>query len=145
MFSLARQAFARRAFSTSTVRNDMAKVVLIGRVGKTPELRTNRNGKEYVSYSVATSNNLPDGTSRTTWHNISSFNSQAQQYLLSVPKGSLVYVEGHFEIREPDLGADPTSPQAQRSIFYRHDYLRLLRRGSSGESDPESNNMDNAI
>ena len=55
-----------------------------------------------------------------TWHHINAFNAAAQQFLISIPKGSLVYVEGHIDVREPDPLAEPSSQQAQRSIFYRH-------------------------
>lgn len=38
-------------------------------------------------------------------------------------KGSQVFVEANFELREPDPDADPDSPQGQRQIFLRHGIL----------------------
>jgi hypothetical protein len=35
-------------------------------------------------------------------------------------KGSHVYVEANYELREPETGADPESPQGQRQIFLKH-------------------------
>jgi hypothetical protein len=35
-------------------------------------------------------------------------------------KGSKVYAEAAFELREPEAGADPNTPQGQRQIFLRH-------------------------
>ncbi|KAH9180048.1 hypothetical protein EDB89DRAFT_1842074 [Lactarius sanguifluus] len=118
-----------RALSTTASRSsDLSKLVLIGRLGRDPEVRITKSDKEYVSYTVATTNYPPpppgpDGTrpeSRTTWHHILSFSPNANNYLRNLQKGSHVYVEANFELREPDPSADPTTPQGQRQIFLRH-------------------------
>ncbi|KAH9050140.1 single-strand binding protein family-domain-containing protein [Lactarius hengduanensis] len=125
-----------RALSTTASRSsDLSKLVLIGRLGKDPEVRTTKSDKEYVSYTVATTNHPPpppgpDGTrpeSKTTWHHILSFSPTANNYLRNLQKGSHVYVETNFELREPDPSADPTTPQGQRQIFLRHETIRVLR------------------
>jgi len=151
MFSAIRSAAASRAtvraFSTSSSRSsDVAKLILVGRLGKDPELRTTKNEKEYVSYTVATTNyppppSNPDGSrgeSKTTWHHILSFNPGANNYLRSLTKGSHVYVEANFELREPEPSADPESPQAQRQIFLRHETIRVLKYNSSSSSSQEA-------
>ncbi|KIM83839.1 hypothetical protein PILCRDRAFT_782089 [Piloderma croceum F 1598] len=118
---------------------DVAKLILIGRLGKDPEVRTTKNDKEFVSYTVATTNfppppPNPDGSradSKTTWHHILSFNPSANNYLRNLTKGSHVYVEANFELREPEPRADPDSPQGQRQIFLRHgDYQVYIFRAS---------------
>ncbi|KIJ70438.1 hypothetical protein HYDPIDRAFT_105157 [Hydnomerulius pinastri MD-312] len=146
MLSAARQAFSgaqRRAFSTTPSRSyDVAKLVLIGRLGKDPEVRTTKSEKEYVSYTVATTNYPPpppnpDGTrmeSATTWHHIVSFNPFQNNYLKSLNKGSQVYVEANFELRDPDPNADPSSPAGQRQIFLRHENIRVLKNPHTPES-----------
>ncbi|KAM5534884.1 hypothetical protein V8D89_011439 [Ganoderma adspersum] len=118
-----------RAFSTSSPRAaDMAKLCLIGRLGKEPELRYTKTNKEYVSYVVATSNSTPpDAEPSTTWHHVLSFMPHANNYLRALKKGSLVYVEANFEVRQPDANADPATPEGQRQIFLRHENLRVLR------------------
>ena len=58
--------------------------------------------------------------SKTTWHHVLSFNPFIKDYLCNLQKGSHVYVEAGFELREPDPSADPTSYQGQRQIFLRH-------------------------
>ncbi|KZP05875.1 nucleic acid-binding protein, partial [Athelia psychrophila] len=117
------------AFSTSSARSaDVAKLILVGRLGKNPELRTTKNDKEYVSYTVATTNYPgpppnPDGSrgeSTTTWHNVLSFSPGANTFLTKLTKGSQVYVEANFELREPEADAAPDTPQGQRQIFLRH-------------------------
>jgi len=133
-----------RAFSTSSARSsDVAKLILVGRLGKNPEVRVSKNDKEYVSYTVATNNYPPpppnpDGSrpeSRTTWHHILSFNPGANSYLSKLQKGSHVYVEANFELREPEHGADPDSPQGQRQIFLRHESIRVLKSSQPVEEE----------
>ncbi|KAI6122790.1 hypothetical protein EV401DRAFT_2069875 [Pisolithus croceorrhizus] len=139
MFSAARFAFSngqRRAFSTSSSRSyDVAKLTLVGRLGKDPEVRTTKSDREYVAYTVATTNYPPpppnpDGTRQeagTSWHHLISFNPAQNNYLKSLTKGTQVYVEANFELREPDPNADPSTPAGQRQIFLRHETIRVLR------------------
>jgi len=73
--------------------------MLIGRLGKLPEIRHTQSGTTVTSFSIATSENWKDkntGEKReaTEWHNIVAFNKLAEicgEYLV---KGSLVYVCG---------------------------------------------------
>ncbi|KAI0939642.1 hypothetical protein AcW1_004603 [Taiwanofungus camphoratus] len=89
-------------------------------------------------YTVATTNYPPpppstDGSRvepKTTWHTILSFSPAANNYLRHLSRGSQVFVEANFELREPDPSADPDTPQGQRQIFLRHESIRLLK--SSG-------------
>ncbi|KAI1789021.1 nucleic acid-binding protein [Ganoderma leucocontextum] len=130
-----------RAFSTSSPRAaDMAKLCLIGRLGKEPELRYTKTNKEYVAYVVATANSTaPEAEPTTTWHHVLSFLPHSSNYLRSLKKGSLVYVEASYEVRQPDANADPNSPEGQRQIFLKHENLRVLRQpsGQREETDLE--------
>ena len=56
----------------------------------------------------------------TSWHTVYSFNASSNNFLKSLQKGWLVYVEANYELREGDPSADPDSPGAQRHIFLRH-------------------------
>lgn len=60
------------------------------------------------------------GEAKTTWHTVLSFNPGVNTYLQRLKKGSQVFVEANFELREPDPNADPDTPQGQRQIFLRH-------------------------
>ncbi|KAJ6516208.1 hypothetical protein C8R45DRAFT_856074 [Mycena sanguinolenta] len=124
---------ATRAFSTSTRRHDVAKLILIGNLGKDPEVKTTRNDKEFVSYSVATTSVGPPSENgprevTTTWHRIMSFLPGSNKYLQTLKAGTKVYVEAAYEIREPDPEADPSTPQGQRQIFLRHESLSVISR-----------------
>ncbi|KAI0370155.1 hypothetical protein BV20DRAFT_299857 [Pilatotrama ljubarskyi] len=131
-----------QSFSTTASRSaDMAKLLLIGRLGKDPELRYTKTNKEYVAYTVATSNNTPttEGVQpTTTWHHVLSFNPSSNNYLRTLKRGSLVYAEANFELRQPDPNADPDSPEGQRQIFLRHESIRVLRQPPKDKEDIDS-------
>jgi single-strand DNA-binding protein len=82
------------------------KVILIGNLGRDPEVRSFQNGGKVVNLRIATSENWRDKQSgerkeRTEWHSVAIFNEAlgkiAEQYL---KKGSTVYIEGQLETRK---------------------------------------------
>ncbi|KAF8916813.1 hypothetical protein CPB85DRAFT_1386291 [Mucidula mucida] len=134
-----------RAFSTSSARRaDLAKLTLIGRLGADPETRSSKNDRSFVTYTVATSNpGVPDpetgeyAPTKPTWHRVFSFSEASNRYLMTLKKGSRVYVETAFELKEPEAGADPTTPHGQRQIFLRHESIKVISppKPSSTESE----------
>ncbi|KAG9102063.1 hypothetical protein FS749_016251 [Ceratobasidium sp. UAMH 11750] len=110
-----------------TPNRGFAKLTLVGHLGADPELKTTKNDREYVSYTVATRGErpppAPDGTRQepaTSWHRVYAFLPGQVPYLTSLTKGSLVYVEAEYELREPIPGAAPGEPGSQRQVFLRH-------------------------
>ena len=90
------------------------KVILVGNLGKDPEVRRLNSGDQVVNFSVATSETWRDKTSgerkeKTEWHNVVIFNENlgkvAEQYC---KKGTKVYVEGQLQTRkwQDQSGAD---------------------------------------
>lgn len=82
------------------------KVILIGNVGRDPEVRAMQDGSKVVSFSIATSEFWKDKVSgerreRTEWHRIVVFNPNlsdvCEKYL---KKGSKVYIEGQLQTRK---------------------------------------------
>ena len=82
------------------------KVILVGRLGRDPEVRTFSNGGKVVNLRLATSETWKDKQSgerreKTEWHSVAIFNEPigriAEQYLR---KGSEVYIEGQLETRK---------------------------------------------
>jgi single-strand DNA-binding protein len=82
------------------------KVILVGNLGKDPEVRRLNSGAAVVNLRLATSENWRDKTTgekqeRTEWHNVVIYNENlgkiAEQYLR---KGSKVYVEGQLQTRK---------------------------------------------
>ena len=81
------------------------KVMLIGNLGKDPEIRVNQaSGKKVVSFSLATSRRYRDNNGEqkeeTNWHNIVGFGKLADIFeQLGVSKGTTLYVEGRLTNR----------------------------------------------
>ena len=82
------------------------KVILIGNLGRDPEIRSFQNGGRVANFSIATSENWKDRTTgerkeRTEWHRVAVFNDAlvgvVERFL---KKGSKVYVEGQLETRK---------------------------------------------
>ena len=82
------------------------KVILVGNLGRDPEVRTFQNGGRVCNLRIATSENWKDRNTgerreRTEWHTVAIFNENlarlAEQYLR---KGSKVYIEGKLETRK---------------------------------------------
>lgn len=82
------------------------KVILVGNLGRDPEVRTFQNGGKVCNLRIATSENWKDRTTgerkeRTEWHSVAIFSEPlarvAEQYL---KKGSKVYIEGQLETRK---------------------------------------------
>lgn len=83
--------------------NSINKVMLMGRLGKDPELRASQSGLSIARFSVATSERIKsqDGnfTDKTEWHNIIVFGNQAENCSRFIKKGSLVFIEGKIQSR----------------------------------------------
>lgn len=82
------------------------KVILVGNLGKDPEVRSMNSGDKVASFSIATSEHWRDKNSgerreKTEWHNVVIFDQNivkvAENYL---KKGSKVYVEGQLQTRK---------------------------------------------
>ncbi len=95
------------------------KVILIGNLGRDPEVRSFPNGGKVVNLRIATSETWRDKASgerreRTEWHSVAIFSEPlgriAEQYLR---KGSKVYIEGQLETRkwQDQSGADRYSTE----------------------------------
>jgi single-strand DNA-binding protein len=82
------------------------KVILVGNLGKDPEIRSMQSGDKVASFSIATSEKWNDKASgekkeKTEWHRISCFNQGLVKVIESyVKKGSKVYIEGQLETRK---------------------------------------------
>ncbi|MDR0972711.1 MAG: single-stranded DNA-binding protein [Prevotellaceae bacterium] len=84
------------------------KVILLGNVGKDPEVRYFEGGRATAQISLATSDRgytLPNGTQvpeRTEWHNLVMFNKLAEVVEKYVHKGDKLYIEGKIRSRSYD-------------------------------------------
>jgi len=115
------------------------KVILVGNLGKDPEVRNAQNGTKIVSFSVATSETWNDKASgerkeRTEWHRVVIFNERlgdvAERFLR---KGRKVYVEGSLQTRKwtDQAGVEKYSTEVVIDRF--RGELTLLDSRSDGE------------
>jgi len=74
----------------------MNKVILIGRLGKDPELRMTQTNMPVVNFSLATSSKYK-GEEQTEWHNIVCFNKTAEIAEKYLNKGALVAIDGKIK------------------------------------------------
>ena len=110
------------------------KVMIIGNLGRDPEMRYTPSGKPVTSFSVAVSRSWvkPEGdrTETTDWFNVVAWGRLAEICSQYLTKGSLVYVEGRLETRswEADNGQKHFRTEVVAS-----DVNILDKRGRAGE------------
>ena len=116
------------------------KVILLGNLGKDPEVRHTQDGKPIVNLSIATSESWRDKNSgerkeKTEWHRVVIFSEGlakvAEQYL---KKGSTVYIEGQLQTRKwtDKDGADKYSTEVVLQGF--NSVLTMVGGRPGGES-----------
>jgi single-strand DNA-binding protein len=82
------------------------KVILLGNVGKDPEIRSTPGGTMVANFTLATSDRQKDAQGnwqdRTEWHNLVAFARTAEIVRDYVKKGSKLYIEGKIQTRSWD-------------------------------------------
>lgn len=80
------------------------KAILVGNLGRDPELRTTPNGQSVVNFTLATSETWNDKSGerqeRTEWHRIVVWGKTAEMCNQYLSKGRTVYIEGRIQTRE---------------------------------------------
>ncbi|GAA6004215.1 Rim1p [Rhodotorula paludigena] len=128
-----------RAFSTSRVAaRDLAKMTLVGRIGGV-DIREGKNGQQYLTYKVATTDKgrpPKEGEEYvrppTSWHTIFAHGGAVER-LQFLEKGSLVYVEAEFSVRNVK---DETTGAYSTQILATHDRLTVLKKPTAREEAP---------
>ncbi len=86
--------------------SSLNKVMLIGNLGRDPEVRFTPDGSPVASFSIATGETWTDKSGnrqeRTEWHNIVAWNKLADLAKRYLSKGRQVYIEGRIRTREWD-------------------------------------------
>lgn len=101
------------------------KVMVIGRLGRDPELKYSQSGSPVCTFSVATDESYTDNSGqkveKAEWHRIVVFQKAAENCSQHLGKGSLVFIEGKLETRkwQDQQGQDRfvTEIKAQRVQF----------------------------
>jgi single-strand DNA-binding protein len=134
----------------SVMAGSVNKVILVGNLGKDPEIRRTQDGRPIANLSVATSEtwrdkNTGERKEKTEWHRVVIFSEGlcriAEQYL---KKGSKVYLEGALQTRkwQDKDGNDKYSTEVVLQGF--NSVLTMLdgRSGGGGSSDALSDDSD---
>lgn len=126
------------------------KVIIVGNLGRDPEVRSFQNGGKVVNLRIATSESWKDKNSgekkeRTEWHSVAIMDEGlmriAEQYLR---KGSTVYIEGQLETRkwQDQSGQDKYSTEVVLRPF--RSTLTMLGGGQRDEGEREYRHADPA-
>ena len=122
------------------------KVLLIGRLGQDPEMRTTQNGQSVASFSIATNeswrNKEGEQQERTDWHNCVAFGSTAEKYIGPyVKKGTLVSIEGTLQTRSWE-GKDGNKRYTTEVVANPFGGVQILNSGDGGGNYDSSAGMD---
>ena len=115
------------------------KVVLIGNLGRDPEIRRLENGSAVGKFSIATNENYKDKAgewqTQTEWHDIVVWRHLAERAEKDLKKGKLVYVEGKLTHRkwQDKEGVDRYTTEVVANV------LRLLEKRESSGNYNQSN------
>ena len=112
------------------------KAILIGNLGKDPELRYTPGGQAVATFSLATSERYKDKDGnmqeRTDWHNIVVWGRTAENAKQYLTKGRSVYVEGRIQTRSYD-DKDGNKKWFTEVVAQRLQFLGGPREGQGGE------------
>ena len=115
------------------------KVLLIGNLGKDPEVRYTKAGKAVASFSLATSEKwTKDGEKceKTEWHRITAWDKLGEICGEYLSKGSKIYIEGKLQTRDWE---DKDGNKRQTTEIVAHQMVMLDTRSTeSGQSKPSS-------
>ena len=110
------------------------KVILVGNVGKDPEVRYSQSGTPVANFSLATNERFKDRSGewqdRTEWHNIVAWQRLAEIVGEYVAKGSKVYVEG--KLQTTSWEDRQSGERKYRTEIVARDLLMLGPRENSG-------------
>ena len=112
------------------------KAILVGNVGKDPEVKFLPSGSPVANFTLATSERFKDKSGefqeRTEWHNIVAYQRTAEIIRDYVKKGSKLYVEGRIQTRSYD--DKNTGQKRYFTEIIVNDLVLLSGRGEGGES-----------
>jgi single-strand DNA-binding protein len=119
------------------------KVMIIGNLGRDPEMRYTPSGKPVTTFSVATSRawNTSEGEKRmeTEWFNVVAWSSLAEICKQYLTKGQQVYIEGRLQTRHWD---DQEGNKHTSVEIVANEMIILGERRESGESSAESESIE---
>ncbi|NOT75360.1 MAG: single-stranded DNA-binding protein [Cyclobacteriaceae bacterium] len=116
------------------------KVILVGRLGKDPEVRNLENGATVANFTIATSETYKDKTTGdkkeiTEWHNIVLWRGLAEIAAKYLHKGDMIYIEGKLRTRSWEK--ENVTRYTTEVVGDNMTMLSTKREGSSGGGNQE--------
>lgn len=114
------------------------RVILVGNLGKDPEVRTLENGAKVAKFSLATNENYRDKSGewqqQTEWHDIVAWRTLAERAEQTLHKGTAIYLEGKLSTRT----WQDKDGNNRRTTEVVANYFRIINRsGQGGSSNAE--------
>jgi len=110
------------------------KIILIGNVGRDPDIQQTKSGTKVAHFSLATNRRMPAGSDeeeRTDWHRLTLWNRQAQFAEDHIRTGDRVYIDGRLEYDSYERDG-VVIPTAEVTV---HEVVLLSSKGAAAEMD----------
>ena len=115
---------------------DLNKVILIGNLGRDPDIRHTEKGNAISTFSLATNSSWVDRdgvrSEKTEWHSIVAWNRLAEICHQIIKKGDQIYIEGRLRTRSWE---DENGESHYRTEVITEQMIKLSRRGSEASSE----------
>lgn len=111
----------------------MNKTILVGRIGRTPDVKVTKGGTAVANFSVAT-DEFYGGESHTEWHRVVAWGKNAEFVGAYLSKGALVEIDGRNQTREWE---DKDGNKRQTTEIHVN-FIKSLIRGEENASSSEN-------
>jgi single-strand DNA-binding protein len=115
------------------------KIILIGRLGKDPELKVSNSGQNYCDFSIATTKTWKDKQNqkqeKTSWHYCRAWGNLSQMIHQYFTKGTLAFLEGEYETGR--VASDDGSERFYARV--RVDIARILNKPAGQDQNYQNN------
>lgn len=119
------------------------RVLILGRLGQTPTLKSTQGGKPFCRLNLATNNPFlnAEGTKTTSWHNVHVFGKEAENATRYLRKGRQVFVEGRIDSKSQ---ANDNGSKTYQT-FITADHLTYVGSGAGPQKDDSMPSEKNAF
>lgn len=113
-------------------------VIIVGNLGRDPEVKKTTGGMTVVNFSVATSRKKKNGEENTEWHNMTAFGKTGELIAEHMKKGEQHYFEGFLDTSSWD---DPTSGKKLYKTNIIVEKMTFLNRSTQSQGQPQAPNQ----
>jgi single-strand DNA-binding protein len=113
------------------------RVILIGNLGKDPEIKTTPSGLQIANFSLAITDSVKKGgewENKTEWHNITCFGKTAESAGKYLQKGNTAYIEGRIKTESWE---DDNGVKKYKTVIIADKVMSLTKKESNTENQEE--------